>query len=328
MHGQLLEFNNKNTRLHALESYADLLHEVESRKRELLWINIESMENSEFEDMLTLLNLHDEDKSRLMQIRHFPYASSLSSGGFVLRMPLRIPGSSINLCTVQYITIIILPQIVMTRIEAHLSVFEKAEKRLLEKNRPAVNNSAELLLYLLEAILETEIANLLIARNGIKHLAAAAEDDISRLDPRKLTRFRRRVGNLAGQAEEKLFALTLLANLLARDKSFESIRSGIVEQIGAHNHLLRSLQRVQERIGELMQLADSHAREQTEQRLRVLTIISAVFMPLTFITGFYGMNFSSMPFLENEWGFPVVICLMLGMGAGLIVFFRKRGWFN
>lgn len=74
----------------------------------------------------------------------------------------------------------------MTRIEAHLSVFEKAEKRLLEKNRPAVNNSAELLLYLLEAILETEIANLLTARNGIKHLAAAAEDDISRLDPRKL----------------------------------------------------------------------------------------------------------------------------------------------
>lgn len=106
------------------------------------------------------------------------------------------------------------------------------------------------------------------------------------------------------------------------------MRSGITEQIDAHNHLLRSLQRVQERINELMQLADSHSREQAEQRLRVLTIISGVFMPLTFITGFYGMNFPRMPFMESEWGFRFIVCGMLGLGIGLLVFFRKRGWFN
>ena len=158
--------------------------------------------------------------------------------------------------------------------------------------------------------------------------AIFAENDIDRLDNRKLARFHRRVSILAGQAEEKLFCLTLLASLLARGKAFDSMRPGITEQVDAHKHLLRSLERVQDRISELMRLTDSRSRQQTEQRLRVLTIISGIFMPLTFITGLYGMNFPSMPFLENRWGFWLVVCSMLGLGAGLITFFRKRGWFD
>lgn len=60
--------------------------------------------------------------------------------------------------------------------------------------------------------------------------------------------------------------------------------------------------------------------------IKVLTVISTIFIPLTFITGVYGMNFRHMPELEWRWGYPVV---MLGMGViavALFVYFRRKKW--
>lgn len=308
MRGQLLKINEERAELISLENRMELPVDGKGQNGPLFWMHLEHSSSEEWEDILTMLKLSSDDKACAMQTRHFPHAAGLSAGGIVLRMPLRIPGKGISANAIQYLTVVMLPRLLISRIQGQALVLEKAGKRLQEDEHPVITCSAELFLYLQEAILEMEINNLLIAR--------------------KLARFRRRVGHLAGQVEEKLFCLTLLASLLARDRTFGPMRSGITEQIDAHNHLLRSLQRVQERINELMQLADSHSREQAEQRLRVLTIISGVFMPLTFITGFYGMNFPRMPFMESEWGFRFIVCGMLGLGIGLLVFFRKRGWFN
>lgn len=62
------------------------------------------------------------------------------------------------------------------------------------------------------------------------------------------------------------------------------------------------------------------------QIMKVLTIISTVFIPLTFIAGLYGMNFKYMPELEWEWGYPAVLMLMLGVVLTMLVFFRRQKW--
>lgn len=60
--------------------------------------------------------------------------------------------------------------------------------------------------------------------------------------------------------------------------------------------------------------------------MRVLTIIATIFMPLTFIAGVYGMNFSNMPELHWNWGYPLVLFLMLLTALGMLVIFRKKKW--
>jgi magnesium transporter len=60
--------------------------------------------------------------------------------------------------------------------------------------------------------------------------------------------------------------------------------------------------------------------------MRVLTVIATVFIPLTFVVGVYGMNFTHMPELAWRWGYPVVWVVMVGITAFLLVAFRKRGW--
>jgi magnesium transporter len=60
--------------------------------------------------------------------------------------------------------------------------------------------------------------------------------------------------------------------------------------------------------------------------MKVLTIISTIFIPLTFIVGLYGMNFKFMPELEWHWGYPAVLLLMLGVTVFMLFYFRRKKW--
>jgi magnesium transporter len=60
--------------------------------------------------------------------------------------------------------------------------------------------------------------------------------------------------------------------------------------------------------------------------MRVLTIFSAFFMPLTFIVGIYGMNFEFMPELSSPIGYPAVWAIMIAITAGIYAWFRVNGW--
>jgi magnesium transporter len=60
--------------------------------------------------------------------------------------------------------------------------------------------------------------------------------------------------------------------------------------------------------------------------MKVLTIISTIFIPLTFIAGVYGMNFKHMPELETRDGYFVVLGLMAVLGLGMFGLFIRKGW--
>lgn len=68
--------------------------------------------------------------------------------------------------------------------------------------------------------------------------------------------------------------------------------------------------------------------------MKILTIISSIFIPLTFIAGIYGMNFNTdksplnMPELNWYWGYPVTLAVMLIIAIGMTIFFWRRGWFK
>ncbi|MBC7387403.1 MAG: hypothetical protein H7301_14725 [Cryobacterium sp.] len=72
----------------------------------------------------------------------------------------------------------------------------------------------------------------------------------------------------------------------------------------------------------------NEASQRTNEVMRVLTVFSAYFLPLSFIAGVYGMNFAHMPELTARYGYPAVLCLMVSIAVGITVWFRKRGWMD
>jgi magnesium transporter len=61
--------------------------------------------------------------------------------------------------------------------------------------------------------------------------------------------------------------------------------------------------------------------------MKILTVVSAIFIPLTFIVGVYGMNFENMPELKNPNGYFIVIGFMLSIVISMVYYFKRRGWF-
>ena len=68
------------------------------------------------------------------------------------------------------------------------------------------------------------------------------------------------------------------------------------------------------------------ASQRTSEVMRVLTVFSVFFLPLTFIVGVYGMNFRYMPELYERWGYPAVVLVMAVVTFAIYRWFRVRGW--
>jgi len=85
-------------------------------------------------------------------------------------------------------------------------------------------------------------------------------------------------------------------------------------------------------ISTLVSLHLSVSSHRMNEAMRVLTVFAALFMPLSFVAGVYGMNFDpnaspyNMPELGRAWGYPSVLAAMLLVAGGMFVFFRRRGW--
>jgi magnesium transporter len=70
----------------------------------------------------------------------------------------------------------------------------------------------------------------------------------------------------------------------------------------------------------------SSISNRTNEIMKVLTLFSSIFLPLTFITGVFGMNFHNIPELDWHYGFQATIALMVLMGAGMFVYFKRKKW--
>jgi magnesium transporter len=62
--------------------------------------------------------------------------------------------------------------------------------------------------------------------------------------------------------------------------------------------------------------------------MMILTIVSSIFIPLTFIAGVYGMNFENMPELEMEYGYFIAIGAMILIGLSMLAWFKYKGWMS
>jgi magnesium transporter len=97
-----------------------------------------------------------------------------------------------------------------------------------------------------------------------------------------------------------------------------------------HDHITQAVELVEayhDIAGSLNDIYQSAMTNHLNDIIKILTIISTIFMPLTFIAGVYGMNFQNMPELQTSFGYPIVLGFMLIVVSGMLWFFRKKKWF-
>lgn len=122
--------------------------------------------------------------------------------------------------------------------------------------------------------------------------------------------------------KDLLSALEIMDNHLiskANKHYYKNLRNScmsLIEDIDAHKQILDGL----------ANLYYAVQGQRMNEIMKVLTVVSSIFIPLTFIVGVYGMNFKYMPELDYPYGYYTVVGIMFAIGLGLLLFFMKRGW--
>ncbi len=122
----------------------------------------------------------------------------------------------------------------------------------------------------------------------------------------------------------------LITNLIRNEvEYFETDNKYYLRDL--QDHMTRDIEELDFLGDQLTSLMDSYYSLQNQKMnsvIKILTIISTVFMPLTFIVGVYGMNFKYMPELETRCGYFVVLAAMLLLVAIMLFYFKRLGWFD
>ena len=91
--------------------------------------------------------------------------------------------------------------------------------------------------------------------------------------------------------------------------------------------IIEDIDSLRERASINMDELSSQMREETQENMYMLSVLAAIFVPLTFISGLLGMNVGGIPFAENENGFLIVTGLMFLFGLVLMIVFKRLRWY-
>lgn len=211
--------------------------------------------------------------------------------------------------------------------------FEPVRKRMrLSGNRRFISRGIDYLLYaLLDLIIDSAFPVLEQFGDQLEELEAALLENPGQkilasihLMKRELLVLRR---VLWPQRE-------LLSSLMRTEDPLIGVGTQIYFR-DCHDHsvqIIELLESFREMATSMVDIYLSSISQRTNETMRVLTIIATIFIPLTFIVGVYGMNFEhpdspwAMPELGWYFGYPIIWGCMIVVAAGLVWFFKRRGW--
>ncbi len=91
-------------------------------------------------------------------------------------------------------------------------------------------------------------------------------------------------------------------------------------------HVIESVESQRDLLSGIKDLHSSEVSNKMNNIMKVLTIVSTIFIPITFLAGIYGMNFEKMPELTWRWSYPIFWLLIVAISSSMIFFFKKKKW--
>lgn len=187
-------------------------------------------------------------------------------------------------------------------------------------------SGADYMLYsLLDALVDTQFHIVNVSEDTIETLE---ENVIEKSQPLSLPNFyklKRHVMALRKQLQPLRDVLSLL---IKSDETLITNNTSIYLR-DVYDHTLRlneSLESQRDMLSTLLEIHLSSINNRMNQTMKVLTMFSAIFIPLSFIASLYGMNFTNMPELHWHYGYYMTLGLMGSVAGGLLIWFRKKGW--
>ncbi|GAB1535479.1 magnesium/cobalt transporter CorA [Geovibrio sp. ADMFC3] len=206
-------------------------------------------------------------------------------------------------------------------------MYLKLFKRLSQKNTKLRKLGVPYLLFaLLDALSDGSYETLNRIIDIMEDLEGTVQENFQDFDVAEIYRIKQ----LMGHAKRSLWRYMEIINSI-KVSDYMDIPDDVLpyyKDLEDHyKHMRDIVESVHATATDMFNLYVSLNGQQMNEVMKVLTIFSAIFIPLTFIAGLYGMNFQNMPELAKPWGYPAVLGLMTAVAGAMLVYFRRKKWF-
>lgn len=286
------------------------------------WIKVTSATPDEVEQALRPLELHPRIVDACVNPQ-LPQVEVLEKVLF-MAMPVWRPEDATD-SSVRFVGV---PTTLITIQDEPVEFIEDMAERLQGDNRLLDVSTAALTLHLTEAMVKSLLPGYLALRSDVNTTAKILEDNPGDVETNDILGLKHRASRLSDQIEDCLFCLTELQAARSETLEMAKVRTGFQELVGDLQGTEKPIARMEERIRDLRQAELNYLQESTNHRLNILAVLSAIYLPSTLIAGVFGMNFDDIPATKIPHGYFFVLALMIGLVAGQLIFFYRRGWFK
>jgi magnesium transporter len=225
-----------------------------------------------------------------------------------------------------YLSVVCIPRMLITIRTTPIPAVDGMLESLEAQVRLNDGTKSALLYAILNALGDCLIHAARDGRNEIRQLSHAMDREPDAINIGKIISVKRDLQDIIMIAEDQLYCIRALVAVDSDALPISSQREYLRDALRNYEIALRIVNRYESQTTELQQQYLSSLQAKTEARIRNLTILSSICMPLTLIAGIYGMNFARMPETQWPWGYPATLTVMFVIAVSQMIFFYKRRW--
>lgn len=290
------------------------------------WINIDGIHEVELIEKLgKTYGLHPLVMEDILDTTQRPKLENFSTYLFFVTKMLYFDETK-KKTEIEQVSIILGRNFVLSFQERVGDVFEPIRKRLRTSAGELRNRGSDYLAYcLMDAIVD----NYFVVLEKLGEEIEFMEEELVKNPDKKVLRAIHRLKREMITMRRAVWPLREVLNQLERTDSELIAPETRIYLRDLYDHTIQVIETIEtfrEMVSGMLDIYLSSINNKMNEIMKVLTIIGTIFLPLTFITGIYGMNFRYMPELYWKWGYFAVLAFMLIIAIGMLLYFKKKKW--
>jgi|APLow6443716910_1056828.scaffolds.fasta_scaffold01947_5 magnesium transporter len=294
-------------------------------KKGKIWIDLLDADTSELEKTLDDLNVQGLIRQFCLESRDHPGYYPLKPIALMV-MPVQMEEQDSN--TMEYLAVVFSSEFVLTIRNGKMARFRKSISSEDSLDLLPDESTAGIISTLLMGLSLDCLRKAARLSDVILDLEERRERDPEKVNIEEISAKRSELLTLESIVKGQL---PIIDTIISSDRPAKIQESSLDYLRWASANLIsadKKLEWLERRLEVMRSLIDMHAQERTNRRLGRLTVLSMIFMPVTFLAGIWGMNFKSMPLISFEHGYIIALIIMLIITGGTYFYFHRKGWFG
>lgn len=299
------------------------------KKKTVTWVNIDGLKNtSMLQKLCEEFNIHPLVLEDILATDQRPKVENYDDYLYIVSRMLDYTGKKTRISSEQ-ISIILTPTFVISIQEKKGDIFDSIRNQIRNNKGKLRKNGPDFLAY---SMLDRIVDHYFIILEQLGERIEFMEEELVRSPTPKTLHLIHRMKRDMVMLRKSVWPMRELVSGLEREGrgSSKLIRKGTAIYLrDLYDHTIQVIDTVEtyrDIVSGMLDIYLSSISNRLNEVMKVLTIIGTIFIPLTFVTGLYGMNFEFMPELSHPLGYPAVLMLMLVMIIGMLFYFRGKKW--